>query len=79
LVKNSTKTEAKTKVKKDVDKVSSIRVRKSTITRLKVHGSYGESIEKVLIRLLDEIEKNEPKFSSVRGDPTFKSSLPKEL
>ena len=38
---------------------TTMKTTKRTLERLKDHGKMGESFEKVVNRLLDEVEKNE--------------------
>jgi len=39
--------------------LTTMKVKRETLNRLKDHGKMGDSFEKVVNRLLDEVEKNE--------------------
>lgn len=39
--------------------LTTMKVKRETLDRLKEHGKMGDSFEKVVNRLLDEVERNE--------------------
>ena len=39
--------------------LTKMKVKRETLDRLKEHGKMGDSFEKVVNRLLDEVERNE--------------------
>ncbi len=39
----------------------SIRISEKTKNRIEKHGKYGDSIDSILVRILDEYEKKKPK------------------